>query len=157
MTRPEAMQRQRQVQTAPSRRGPSGIVAALVFVVAMAALAQVALTRAVVTLDASRGSTWQLLMKVGDDARARGDVPGARRAYLSALFRARGEHALAGVLSAAEGFESLGDRPVVEQALRVAATLDDARVDADTTRRLRALRDRLDAPPSPPMAIREVR
>jgi hypothetical protein len=156
MARPEAMERQRRVEAAHPRSGSGSIVAVLVFVVAVAALAEVALSRAVVRLEASGGSTWQPLMKVGGDARARGDVPGARRAYLAALFRARGERSLPGVLSAAEGFESLGDRPVVEQALRVAATLDDVRVDADTARRLRALRDRLDAPP-PPMAVRAVR
>jgi hypothetical protein len=76
---------------------------------------------AVASPDAPRPSSWQAVVRIGDDARARGDAGAARRAYLTALFRARGERSLLGVLSAAEGFKTLGDRDVVEHALRMAA------------------------------------
>lgn len=51
----------------------------------------------------------------GDDPR-----PRARRQYLRALFRAREQGSLDGVLQAAAAFASLGDREVVEQCLRIA-------------------------------------
>jgi hypothetical protein len=51
---------------------------------------------------------------------------GQRAARTSRLFRARGERSLLGVLSAAEGFKALGDREVVEHALRMAAALGPA-------------------------------
>jgi hypothetical protein len=47
----------------------------------------------------------------------------ARRQYLFALFRARDQGSLAGVLRAAEAFASLGDTTVVEQAITVARAL----------------------------------
>jgi len=50
----------------------------------------------------------------------------ARRAYLAALFQARGRRSLDGVLLAAEAFARLGDRDVVEGALRIAERLPGA-------------------------------
>jgi hypothetical protein len=47
----------------------------------------------------------------------------ARRAYLSALFRARAERSLEGVRSALEAFERLGDADAAEHARRIAADL----------------------------------
>jgi len=134
------------------RSGTGGVVAVLLFVVAVAALAEVVAGQAVATRDAPRPSSWQLMLRIGEDARARGDAPAARRAYLTALFRARGERSLRGVLSAAEGFKALGDREVVEHALRMAAALGP---DADDVagRRLQALRDLLDATDARPMAV----
>jgi len=83
------------------RSGAGGVVTLLLFVVAVAALGEVVAGR---------------------------DAAAARRAYLTALFRARGERSLVGVLTAAGGFKTLGDREVVEHALRMAAALDsDAR------------------------------
>ncbi len=127
-------------------------VALLLFVVAVAALGEVVAGRAVTTRDAPRPSSWQAVLQIGDDARARGDAPAARRAYLTALFRARGERSLLGVLSAAEGFKALGDRDVVEHALRMAAAFGPAADDV-AGRRLHALRDRLDATDALPMAV----
>ena len=137
---------------AEPRSGIGGVVALLLFVAAVAALGEFAAGRGAATRDALRASSWQAVLQIGDDARARGDAPTARRAYLTALFRARGERSLLGVLSAAEGFHTLGDREVVEHALRMAAALGP---DADDVRgpRLQALRDRLEATDARPMAV----
>lgn len=50
-------------------------------------------------------------------------VPRARDLYLSALFRARDAGSLDGVLRMAAAFDSLGDREVTVQALRMARGL----------------------------------
>jgi hypothetical protein len=50
-------------------------------------------------------------------------VPRARDLYLSALFRARDAGSLDGVLRLAAAFDSLGDREVALQALRMARRL----------------------------------
>ncbi|HXL45775.1 MAG TPA: hypothetical protein VN977_04140 [Candidatus Binatia bacterium] len=71
---------------------------------------------------------WQGMVAVGDTYRVLGaragfraaSVAKARQAYLTALFRARREASLEGVLRAAERFAELGDREVVEQCIRVA-------------------------------------
>jgi hypothetical protein len=120
--------------------GLDGIVAVLFVVLALGAMAEVGARRT--TTGAAVGdSSWQMVLRVGDEARERGDVAAARRAYLTALFRARGERSLAGVLSAAEGFGALGDAEVVERALTMAAGLDaEGPLGAI---RLEALRDRL--------------
>ncbi len=44
----------------------------------------------------------------------------ARQAYLGALFRARAEQSLDGILRATEAFATLGDREVVAEGLRIA-------------------------------------
>ena len=49
----------------------------------------------------------------------------ARELYLMALFRARHEESVAGVLRAAIAFDQLGDHEVAMQALSIAAKLDD--------------------------------
>ena len=95
----------------------------LLVVVAVAAMAEVVAGRSVGSGEYPRPAAWEVSMRAGDEARARGDAPAARRAYLTALFRARGERSLPGVVRAAEGFEALGDREVVEQALKIAAEL----------------------------------
>jgi hypothetical protein len=123
--------------------GLDGIVAVLFVVLALGAMAEVAARRSTTTGAAVGDSSWQMVLRVGDEARERGDVAAARRAYLTALFRARGERSLAGVLSAAEGFGALGDAEVVERALTMAAGLDaEGPLGAI---RLEALRDRLAA------------
>ena len=153
MARLQAVRRE-QVEGAvlEPRSGTGGVVAVLLFVVAVAALGEIAASRAVATGDAPRPSSWQAVLRIGDDARTRGEAGAARRAYLTALFRARGERSLVGVLSAAEGFKALGDRDVVEQALRMAAALDPDAGDV-AGRRLQALRDRLDATDALPMTV----
>jgi len=134
------------------RSGPGGVVAVLLCVVAVAALGEVVAGRVAASRDAPRPSSWQAVVRIGDDARARGDAAAARRAYLTALFRARGARSLLGVLTAAEGFKALGDRAVVEHALRMADALDPDAANV-AGRRLQALRDRLDATDALPMAV----
>ena len=100
---------------------------AFVIVLAAGVVAEVVAGRSVTTRsDLLRTTSWQVLLDTGDRALARGDAPSARRAYMTALFRARGEHSVSGVLGAAEGFKALGDREVVERALAMAAALDPA-------------------------------
>jgi hypothetical protein len=129
----------------------SAVVVVLLIVVAIGALAEIVAGRAVTPPDVQRGGSWQILVQAGDAARVRGDAPAARRAYLGALFRARGERSTVGVLRAAEGFKALGDREVVEQALGMAADLGSEAGD-DAARR-QALRDRLDATDALPIAV----
>jgi hypothetical protein len=94
------------------------------FVLALAAVAEVVASAALASASEPRqASSWRGVLRRGDEARARGDAPAARRAYLMALFRARGERSVGGILGAAEGFKALGDHEVVERALQMAAAL----------------------------------
>ena len=68
---------------------------------------------------------------------ANASEPLARETYWTALFRARQQGSLNGVLEAAEAFGTLGDRTMVAQCIRVAESL--AALNAD--RYLRALRE----------------
>jgi hypothetical protein len=124
----------------------------LLIAVVIGALAEVVAGRAVTQPEAPRAASWHILMQSGDAARVRGDVPAARRAYLGALFRARGEGSTTGVLRAAEGFRALGDTEVVEHALRIAAALG-PEGGRDHAARLQALRDRLDATDALPIQV----
>jgi len=64
------------------------------------------------------------ILRVGEATQRRGTAePEARRLYLSALFRARGQQSLDGVLLATEAFARLGDRDVVEKGLHIARDL----------------------------------
>jgi hypothetical protein len=130
-----------------------GAVALFLIVLAIGALGEIVGERTVSTAEAPRASGWQAVLRIGDEARARGDAPAARRAYLTALFRARGDRALAGVLGAAEGFKALGDRDAVEHALRIAVSLGADRADGDSNRRLQALRDRVDTSDALPITV----
>ena len=122
------------------RERVGGVIALLLVVVALAALAEVVASRPAATApEAPRVSSAAALLRAGDEARARGDVPAARRSYLAGLFRARGERSLPDVMWAAEGFAALGDQAVVEQALAMAAPLA-AAADANARARLVALR-----------------
>jgi hypothetical protein len=112
-----------------------GVIALLLVVMALAAMAEVTARRT------PRESGAAALLRLGDEARARGDAPAARRAYLAGLFRARGERSLPDVLWAAEGFAALGDAAVVGEALAMAAPLA-AGGDPALRARLAALRDR---------------
>jgi hypothetical protein len=141
---------------ARSRSGVAGTVAAVslfVIVLAIAALGEMVGERSVTTSAAPRASSWEAVLRIGDEARARGDAPAARRAYLTALFRARGERALVGVLGAAEGFKALGDREAVEYALRIATSLGADRADGSVARRLQALRGEIDATDALPITV----
>lgn len=95
---------------------------------------------------------WQGLAALGDAAMAIAGASGARQpwetdarqAYLGALFRARAETSLDGVLRATEAFATLGDRDVVQEGLRIAEGVA-ARTDTDTAlARVRAERARLE-------------
>lgn len=94
---------------------------------------------------------WEGMIEVGDTARRIGEVAGnratadarARWTYLAALFRARQEKSLDGVLRAAEAFSSLGDRQVVAQCLRIAERLAAQSRDPQARERVSALSARL--------------
>ena len=63
-------------------------------------------------------------MRIGELAAARGvGRAEARGLYLRALFQARAQSSLDGVLRVTEAFAGLGDADVVEQGLRVARQL----------------------------------
>lgn len=78
---------------------------------------------------------WESMLAVGDAALRVGDVTGARlaarskarQAYLVALFRARDERSLDGLLRVGEAFASLGDQALAIHCLHLA--------DARTARR----------------------
>lgn len=63
----------------------------------------------------------------------------ARETYWTALFRARQQGSLNGVLDTAEAFGALGDRTMVEQCIRVAESLAALNGDASGGERIRAL------------------
>jgi hypothetical protein len=71
---------------------------------------------------ALRSAQWEGMMAVGDASRRLGaDGPvRARQAYITALFRARRERSLEGLLRAASAFGDLGDREVMGHALLLA-------------------------------------
>jgi hypothetical protein len=141
------------LEIARSERPAGGVIVLLLAVVALGAVAEVLAARTVTpAVSAPRASSWEASLRIGDAARARGEAPAARRAYLTALFRARGARSLAGVVRAAEGFGALGDDAVVEHALRIAAALPVGAADADTLARLRARSERRDAATALPAA-----
>ncbi|HEY2993031.1 MAG TPA: hypothetical protein VGM22_09470 [Methylomirabilota bacterium] len=136
--------------------GSGRVIALLLVVIALAAMAEVVAGRAVApappapaseipraVAETPRASSAEVLLRLGDEARRRGDAPAARRAYLVALFRARGEGSLPGVVAAAEAFAALGDEAVVQQAVAMAEPLATAPgADATARARLAALRER---------------
>lgn len=93
------------------------------------AAARVAWREAYVAAHVSR--EWPGMIAVGEAALRLGRATSessiaerrARRVYLTALFRARRQGSLDGVLAAGEAFGRLGDREVVQQALKVATEL----------------------------------
>ena len=90
---------------------------------------------------ALRSGQWEGMIEVGDAVRRfpEGTVH-ARRAYLTALFRARRQHSLDGMLRAADAFGQLGDRDVLAQALRIAER--EAGLDPRARQRVRSAADR---------------
>jgi len=93
---------------------------------------------------------WEGMVAVADTYRALGARAGfptpavakARQAYLTALFRARSEGSLAGVLITADRFTELGDREVVEQCIRVAKKVAAQSRDPYASEHLRAFVER---------------
>ena len=94
---------------------------------------------------------WEGMIAVADTYRALGaqaDFPAAsiaraRRTYLRALFRARKEGSLAGVLIVADRFAELGDREVVARCMRFARKVATQSRDPYAEEHLRAFADRL--------------
>jgi hypothetical protein len=93
---------------------------------------------------------WDGLIEVGEAYLRIGEVaderqatqPTARRLYLTALFRARQQGSLDGVLGTAEAFAALGDREVVIQCLRVADQVAERAHDPEARARVEAFRGR---------------
>lgn len=100
---------------------------------------------------ALRSRHWRGLVEVGDAYLRIGEVAGARKAseakarqlYLAALFRARQQGSVEGVLRTAEAFAALGDREVVDQCLRIAEGLAAQARDAQARALVRAFAERL--------------
>lgn len=81
------------------------------------------------------------IVRLGEATQSRGIAePEARRLYLSALFRARGQESLDGVLLATEAFARLGDSGVVDKGLHIARDL--AGSDPEAQARVRLVADR---------------
>ena len=93
---------------------------------------------------------WQGMVATGDTYRALGaragfgatSVAKARQAYLTALFRARAEGSVEGVLRTAERFADLGDRDVVEQCIHVARRVAARSPDPQAKEYVRAFTER---------------
>ncbi|HYE91271.1 MAG TPA: hypothetical protein VEA38_09640 [Terriglobales bacterium] len=98
---------------------------------------------------ALRTRAWRPLAEVGDaalrlgtpDRQRASHVSRARDVYVAALFRARADRSVDGVLHVAEAFGALGDYKVVEECLAIAESLG-AAGDGETMSRLRALASR---------------
>ena len=90
---------------------------------------------------------WRGLVEVAGAALRIGAIPGfrkaaesrARESYWTALFRARRQGSLNGVLDTAEAFGALGDRVMVEQCIRIAERLAVLTGDAKAAERVRVL------------------
>jgi hypothetical protein len=90
---------------------------------------------------------WRGLVDVAGAALRIATIPGfrkaaesrARESYWTALFRARRQGSLTGVLEAAEAFSALGDRVMVEQCIRIAERLVLLTGDTEAADRVRAL------------------
>jgi len=99
---------------------------------------------------------WQGMLAVGDAALRIGETSRSRRtsvsrahnAYLSALFRARDERSLEGVLRTGEAFAALGDTGLAIYCLRIAEPLLAVESHGPAARRFPVLRDRLGEPVS---------
>jgi hypothetical protein len=84
---------------------------------------------------ALRSGGWSELLEVGDAALRIGDAPeswpssyaAARRSYVTALHRARAQHAVDGVIRITDAFIVLGDRDVAERCLDLARAMADTR------------------------------
>ena len=92
---------------------------------------------------------WEGMIEVGDAALRMAAIapprrswePRAREAYMAALFRARSERSVDGVLRATEGFGTLNDRHVVDMGVQMARVV--AGYDAQTVARVEEFAMRL--------------
>jgi hypothetical protein len=97
--------------------------------------------------------SWEAMIEAGDAYLRIGRVAGARapseakarQAYLVALFRARGQGSIDGVLRATDAFAGLGDDEVVAQGIAVARALATRNRDAAAEARLGEAQARLAA------------
>lgn len=93
---------------------------------------------------------WEGMVATADAYRRLGERAGlrkaseakAREAYLAALFRARSEGSIEGVLRTAERFAELGDHAVVEQCIHVARSVAARARDPRAAERVRAFTER---------------
>ena len=98
--------------------------------------------------EALESRSWEGMIAVGDAFMRIGDAAGtpggarmnARDAYLIALIRARRSGSVDGALRSAEAFQELGDGPIVEHCLHIAAQL--AAGDNKAQQRVREARQR---------------
>lgn len=99
---------------------------------------------------ALRSRHWEGMVAVADAYWRLGELAGfgraseakARQIYLAALFRARQEGSLDGVLRAAQAFADLGDREVVDRCIAIARTLAVQARDARGEQRVRVFTER---------------
>ena len=99
---------------------------------------------------ALRSRHWEGMVAVADAYRRVGGLAGvgrasevkAREIYLAALFRARQEGSLDGVLRVAEAFADLGDREVVDRCIDIARTVAVQARDARGEQRVRVFTER---------------
>jgi len=111
-------------------------------------MASAATARHKAYLAAVASRRWEGFLAVGDatlrlrevEPNARALEAEVRRAYLSALIRARSAHSLEGVLQATEAFARLGDHETVRQGIRIARDL--AGPDETAQNRVRAFAER---------------
>lgn len=95
---------------------------------------------------------WEGMAAVGDASVRLAKLPGApdamvpeaRRTYLAALYRARHQGSVDGVLHVAEALTALGDREAARQALVMAAAMTAGSQRTEIAERMRALRERLE-------------
>lgn len=107
--------------------------------------AELAWHKAYVAALGSRG--WEGMLEVGHASLRIGEVAKgrkvaqakAREAYLSALFRARSQGSVEGVLRTAEAFSAVGDREAVERCFAIAEGLIAQRRAAEPPERAAAL------------------
>src|SRR5262245_1077028 len=101
---------------------------------------------------AIRSGQWEGMIAVGDAARRLGAqyrapreyLGRAHQAYLTALYRARRDHSVEGVLRAADAFGELGDSEVFARALRIAE--QQAGRDPVKRARVRSIQERWTSP-----------
>lgn len=95
--------------------------------------------------------SWEGMLDVGDTYLRIGEVAKdrelakakARSLYMQALFRARSQRSLDGVLRAGEAFAALGDHEVASQAIRIAEALAAEGHDPYAPARVRSVSERL--------------
>lgn len=99
---------------------------------------------------ALRSRHWEGLVAVGDAYRRLGERGGfqnaaaakARQTYLAALFRARQDGSVDGVLRVAEAFAALGDREVVLQCIKISRAIAATARDERAAGRVRSFAER---------------